>query len=100
MKPILTFAEEAMLVPTACSFAVRHSREIPAYYELTIEDGQGDRARWVVPLPLKQLAKRPVLLWHLAASPLLSSLACLETGSVQLAADQPGVNAILPIELT
>lgn len=100
MNPTLTFADEAGLstVP-ALSFAVRHSRELPAYYELALEDEQGNPAHWVIPLPLKQLAKRPVLLWLLSASPLLGSLACVERGPVYLASPRPGTTTTLHHEL-
>ena len=100
MNPTLLLAhEDVSASPSALSFAVRHSREMPAYYELALEDGQGDLAHWVVPAPLKQLAKRPVLLWLLAASPMLSSLSCVETGSMQLAAARPGTVTTLRNEL-
>lgn len=100
MNPTLTYADEAVgAAPAAHSFAVRHSREMPSYYELALEDDQGDFAHWVIPLPLKQLAKRPVLLWQLAASPMLASLACLDTGAMQLAATRPGAATSLRAEL-
>ena len=100
MNPTPTFANEAVLdSSSALTFAVRHSCEMPTYYELALDDGQGGRAHWVVPLPLKQLAKRPVLLWLLSGSPLLSSLAYVETGSTQLASARPGTAATLRHEL-
>ncbi|QKG53431.1 hypothetical protein [Hymenobacter sp. BRD67] len=100
MNPTLTFADEPVTAaPAAHSFAVRHSPEMPAYYELALEDDQGDLAHWVIPLPLKQLAKRPVLLWLLSASPLLDSLACVETGPMQLASTRLGAATTLRAEL-
>jgi hypothetical protein len=99
MNPTLAFADEDLLSSAVPSFAVRHSREMPSYYELALEDGQGDLAHWVVPLPLKYLAKRPVLLWLLSASPMLSSLACIESGSVQLVSARPDAKATLRTEL-
>lgn len=100
MKPSLTFADTdvAAALP-ALSYAVCQSPEMPAYYELALEDEQGDRAHWVVPMPLKQLAKRPVLLWLLSATPMLSSLACVEAGTMQLAATRAGTAATLHSEL-
>lgn len=100
MESLLTFADNTLLAaPPALSYAVRQSPEMPAYYELALEDEQGGRAHWVVPMPLKQLAKRPVLLWLLSASPMLSSLACVEAGTMQLAAARPGAPASLRSEL-
>lgn len=100
MNPTLTYADEAVLATTpGLSFAVRNSREMPAYYELALEDDHGGQAHWVVPMPLKQLAKRPVLLWLLSASPMLSSLACVEAGTTQLASARPGTTATLRTEL-
>ncbi|GAB3845345.1 hypothetical protein GCM10028822_03660 [Hymenobacter terrigena] len=100
MNPTLTYADEAVLAATpGLSFAVRNSREMPSYYELALEDDQGSQAHWVVPMPLKQLAKRPVLLWLLSASPMLGALACVETGTMQLASARPGTTATLRHEL-
>lgn len=100
MNPTLTFADEAAVAaPSGYTFAVRHSREMPTYYELALEDEYGTHVQWVIPLPLKQLAKRPVLLWLLSASPLLGALSCLETGSMELAANRPGTATTLRSEL-
>ncbi|MBC6699542.1 hypothetical protein [Hymenobacter sp. BT190] len=100
MHPTFALAHKEVLAPApSISFAVRHSREIPTYYELSLEDSQGSRAHWVVPLPLKQLNKRPVLLWLLSASPMLNSLARLESGAVQLASEHVGISGNLRTEL-
>ena len=97
---MLTFAaDDVVAAPPALSYAVRQSPEMPAYYELALEDEQGDQAHWVVPMPLKQLAKRPVLLWLLSATPMTNSLACVEAGTMQLAATHPGTAATLHSEL-
>lgn len=100
MNPILTFDDEAVATaPSACSFAVRRSREVPTYYELALEDEQGDLAHWVIPLPMKQLAKRPVLLWLLSSPASFGSLDCLETGPMQLASNRLGSATTLRAEL-
>ncbi|GAA4499235.1 hypothetical protein GCM10023172_17610 [Hymenobacter ginsengisoli] len=100
MNPTLTYADEAVgAAPAAHSFAVRRSQEMPSYYELALEDDQGDFAHWVIPLPPQQLAKRPVLLWQLADSPMLASLTCLETGALRLASTLPGCTPTLRSEL-
>lgn len=100
MNPTLTFADEDVLSSSATlTFTIRHSREMPAYYELALEDEHGELSHWVIPQPLKQLAKRPVLLWKLAASPMLSSLACLEAGTLQLAPARLGATSDLRTEL-
>jgi len=90
MKPILALADDDVLLAATSCFAVRHSPELPTYYELALEDGHSEPTHWVVPLPLKQLAKRPVLLWLLSASALLSARACVETGDLQLVSNQTG----------
>jgi hypothetical protein len=100
MNPTLTLAHPAVATaPPAHSFAVRHSPEMPGYYELALRDEQGHLAHWVIPLPLKQLAKRPVLLWLLPAAPLLGALACVEAGPMQLASARPGGATTLRTEL-
>ena len=99
MNPTLTFADADVLSSSALSYAIRYSREMPAYYELSLEDDRGDLAHWVIPTPLKQLAKRPVLLWLLPASPLLSPLACVEAGTMQLASARFGASTTLRSEL-
>jgi hypothetical protein len=99
MNPTLAFADEDVLSAAVPSFAVRHSREVPTYYELALNDGQSNLVHWVIPTPLKQLAKRPVLLWLLSTSPMLSSLSCVETGSMQLASARLGATADLRSEL-
>ena len=64
-------AEPAVLpAPSACSFAVRRSPELPAYRELALENAQGTGAHWVMAQPLRQLARRPGLLWWLEFGPL------------------------------
>lgn len=85
MNSALTLAPEDVLT----SFAVRHSPDMPTYYELALEDHHGTVAHWVVPSPLKQLTKHPVLLWQLPAAPLPVPLHCLETGAVQLVSPHP-----------
>ena len=91
MNPELALANMVVSVRTAPTFAVRYSPEVPAYHELTLEDSCGTVIQWVISQPVKQLAKHPVLLWLLSAPTQLSSLSCLETGSVQSAAAQSGV---------
>lgn len=82
MNSALTLAPEDVQT----SFAVRHSPDMPTYYELALADNHGTLAHWVVPSPLKQLTKHPVLLWQLPAAPLPVPLSSLETGAVQLVA--------------
>jgi hypothetical protein len=100
MYPTLLLDEPDVL-PTApdYSFAVRRSPELPTYQELVLEDAQGHDVRWVISQPLRQLAKRPVLLWLLASTPLLGALASVEDGPVQLAPARPGSPTDLATEL-
>lgn len=100
MNPTLAL-DDLDVLPTQpeYSFAVRRSLELPAYHELVLEDGRGHHAHWVISQPLKQLARRPVLLWLLASAPLLGSLASVEDGSAQLAPARPGSPTALDAEL-
>jgi hypothetical protein len=100
MYPTLVLDEPAVLpAPPDYSFAVRRSPELPAYQELVLEDARGHDAHWVISQPLRQLAKRPVLLWMLASAPMLGGLASLEDGPVQLAPARPGAPTDLDTEL-
>ena len=96
--PVFANATELLAAPTT-SFALRHSRELPTYYELGLEDADGTQTHWVVPLPLKYLARRPVLLWRLADSPRPNTLACVDTGPVQLMPAHLNTPAHLEMEL-
>jgi hypothetical protein len=100
MNPTLSIAESNVLpVPTVPAFWLRRSYEIPAYYQLSLRDANGHLAHWVMPLPPKQLAKRPVMLWLLPESPEPESLACIESGAMQLAAARHGTQTDLHAEL-
>ena len=100
MNPTLVLDEPDVLpAPPDYSFAVRRSPELPAYQELVLENAQGHGAHWVISQPLKQLARRSVLLWQLAGAPLLGALASVEAGAVQLAPARPGGPANLAAEL-
>lgn len=103
MVPTLAFAPPALAPalasPTTASFWLRRSPEVPAYYQLSLEDDQDGFAHWVIPLPLKQLAKRPIVLWQLLATPQPGLLPCVESGRLRLAPAQPGTAASLRTEL-
>jgi hypothetical protein len=100
MHPTLTLDDlEVLPAQPEYSFAVRRSPELPAYHELVLEDAQGHYAHWVISQPLKQLARRSVLLWQLASGPMLGLLASVEDGQVQLAPARPGSPTDLPAEL-
>lgn len=100
MNPTLSFAEANVLeAPVVPAFWVRRSYESPTYHQLTLRDAKGNLAHWVIALPLKQLTKRPVMLWLLSESPNLESLACIESGAMQLAAARHGTQTDLHAEL-
>jgi hypothetical protein len=99
MNPTLTFADADVLSSSALSYALSYPRELPAYYELSIEDDHSNQAHWVISVPLKQLAKRSVLLWQLPAASLLSPLACAEAGTMHLASAHLGGTTNLRTEL-
>lgn len=100
MNPTLMLDEPDVLpAPPDYSFAVRRSPELPTYQELVLEDARGHDAHWVISQPLRQLAKRPVLLWLLAGQPMLGGLASVEDGPMQLAPARPGSPTNLAAEL-
>jgi hypothetical protein len=100
MHPTLVLDDpEVLPAPPEYSFAVRRSPELPTYLELVLEDASGHHAHWVISQSLKQLGRRPVLLWLLAEEPMLSALASLEHGLVQLAPARPGSPTDLRTEL-
>jgi hypothetical protein len=88
-----------LVPPATASFWIRRSPETPTYYQLSLEDDQGGFAHWVIPLPLKQWAKRPVILWQLPAIPTITPLTCVESGHLRLAPAQHGTVASLRTEL-
>ena len=67
--------------------------------QLSLEDDQGSFAHWVIPLPIKQVAKRAIVLWRLPAASTLGILPCVESGQLRLAPAQPGAPASLRTEL-
>lgn len=103
MVPTLALAPPALATasaaPTTASFWLRRSPDMPAYYQLSLEDDQGSSAHWVIPLPVKQLNKRPVMLWQLPAAALLGALPCVEHGRLRLAPAQQGAPVCLRTEL-
>jgi hypothetical protein len=100
MSPVLS-AAQASAAPTRPkpSFQVSRSQVSPTFHQLSLEDAQGCLAHWVVPLPLKHLAKRPMLLWLLPAAGPTGLLTCLDTGPMQLAPAHPGTRADLRADL-
>jgi hypothetical protein len=101
MKPELIFADEVAVLP-ACNtydFAIRRSPGAASYHELLLQDTQGRSAHWIISQPIKQLARRPMLLWLLSAKPLPDSLACVEAGTVQLVPAHPGIQSDLRADL-
>ncbi|MGI4866402.1 MAG: hypothetical protein ACRYFZ_20920 [Janthinobacterium lividum] len=100
MGPVLS-AAQASVAPShpEPSFHLSRSQSNPAFYQLSLEDTQGCLAHWVVPLPLKHLAKRPMLLWLLPIAGPTGTLTCLDTGPLQLAPAHPGMRANLRADL-
>lgn len=97
----LILSAEAAPAPTrskAC-FRVCRSHPHPTYHQLSLEDAQGSLAHWVLPLPLKQLAKHPALVWQLPALSPALQLTCLDTGPLRLAPAHPGMAPNLRTDL-
>ena len=90
MSPILA-ATQASVAPTRPkpSFQVSRSQINPTFHRLSLEDAQGGLAHLVMSLPLKHLAKRPLLLWLLPAAGPVSVLTYLDTRPCQLAPAHP-----------
>ena len=100
MNPKLTFADTALPAPPGTSsYALRRAPDSLAYSQLSISDAEGNLAHWIMPTPLKQLAKRPGLLWQLPEAACQDFLPCLESGKLQLAATHPGQPTTLRDEL-
>ncbi len=103
MVPTLTLAPpapaSALVAPATASFWLRRSPDMPAYHQLSLEDDQGGAAHWVLPMSLKQLARRPVILWQLPTAALATALPCVERGRLRLAPAQHGAVASLRTEL-
>jgi hypothetical protein len=103
MTPTLAFAPTlpapVLAPPATATFWIRRSTEAPTYYQLSLEDEQGSLVHWVIPLPLKQLTKRPVVLWRLPAISAPAALTCVESGRLRLAPAQHGTVASLHTEL-
>ncbi|WP_140465978.1 hypothetical protein [Hymenobacter nivis] len=81
------------------SFQVSRSQITSAFHQLSLEDAWGCLAHWVVPLPLKHLAKRPMLLWRLPTAGPASALTCLDTGPCRLVPAHPDTRADLRADL-
>jgi len=81
------------------TFQVWRSQTSPHFHQLSLEDAQGCLAHWVIPLPLKHIAKQPMLLWQLPASSPASLFTCLDAGPMQLAPAHPGFRPDLRSDL-
>lgn len=101
MVPTLALAA---LAPTPASpatafFRLRRACDTPSYCQLSLEDDQGNFAHWIIPLALKHVAKRPLVVWKLPAVAVSAALPCVESGRLGLAPAQPGTVASLRTEL-
>ena len=102
MSLVLSYAEAAAAMAPARlepSFQVCRSHAHPTYHQLSLEDAQGCLAHWVIPQPLKQVAKHAVLLWQLPFPCPQALLTCLDTGPMQLAPAHPGTLANMRADL-
>jgi hypothetical protein len=79
----------------APTFCVSRSQASPTYHQLSLEDDKGCVASWVIPLPLKQLSKKHVLLWLLPAAIAPEAHACVESGPVRQVPSRDGTPADL-----
>ena len=96
MEPVNTSAPEREVPPViAPSFCVSRSQDPPTYHQLSLEDEKGCVANWVIPLPLKQLGKKNMLLWLLPSTAAPDSLACVESGPVRQVPSRDGTPADL-----
>ncbi|HET9502601.1 MAG TPA: hypothetical protein VFO93_03620 [Hymenobacter sp.] len=92
---------ETAVVPTRAltSFQVLRCQVGPLFHLLSLHDDRHTPAHWIIPVPLKQLAKHPVLLWQLPTPGLPAALTCLDTGSLKLAPVHPGTPPNLRADL-
>lgn len=96
MNALLTVAKPVL--PPLYShafFQVLRSHQPPHYYQLSLRDAAGEAAHWVIPVSLKHVAKRTLLVWRLAPAPATSHLLPVDSGALQLAACQVGTRASL-----
>lgn len=85
--------------PALASFRIFRSQAGPMYHQLSLQDDRASTAHWIIPVPLKQLAKHPVLLWQLPAPGVPSTLTSLDTGLMRLAPAHPGTPSNLRADL-
>ena len=81
------------------SFEVSRALTSPHYHQLSLADAEGCLAHWIIPAPLKQLAKQPILLWQLPTTTPGGPFTCLDAGALQLAPSHPGLRADLRTDL-
>lgn len=96
MNALLTLAKP--ILPALYShafFQVLRSPQQPHYYQLSLRDAAGEEAHWVIPVSIKHVAKRTLLVWRLATPPATSHLLPVDSGALQLAACQVGASASL-----
>jgi hypothetical protein len=82
----------------AC-FRVLRCQAGPLFHLLSLQDEQHAPVHWIIPVPLKQVARHPVLLWQLPGPGLPSALTCLDTGAMRLAPMHPGTPPNLRADL-
>jgi hypothetical protein len=100
MSLVLASLETALAPPPAlASFRIFRSQAGPTYHQLSLQDDRAGVAHWIIPVPLKQLAKHPVLLWQLRGPSVPSVLTSLDTGLMRLAPAHPGTRADLRADL-
>jgi hypothetical protein len=100
MSLVLAPLETAVAPASAtASFRIFRSQANPTYHQLSLQDDRAGTAHWIIPVPLKQLAKHPVLLWQLRSSSVPGSLASLDTGLMRLAPAHLGTRPDLRADL-
>jgi len=100
MSLVLASLETAVAPsPALASFRIFRSQAGPMYHQLSLQDDRAGAAHWIIPVPLKQLAKHPVLLWQLRSTSMPGTLTSLDTGLMRLAPAHPGSRPDLRADL-
>jgi hypothetical protein len=100
MSLVLASLETAVApAAAAASFRIFRSQAGPTYHQLSLHDERASAAHWIIPVPLKHLAKHSVLAWQLPAPCPTAPLSSLDGGALRLAPPHPGARPDLRADL-
>lgn len=100
MSLVLASLETAVTPSSALtSFRIFRAQAGPMYHQLSLQDDRASAAHWIIPVPLKHLARHPVVLWQLRTPCVPGTLTSLDTGLLRLAPAHPGTRPDLRADL-